>query len=157
MATLFPLKHLPGKRKGSLGRSGEQQGAFFMRLLFPLSKWLRHEIVSGSLLCAAAAGALCILLKDSTIERQTPILFLIVILAVAGRFGTSADILGTLFAAVVFAEFLFDPLHSLAIGNPVEKSNTSWMILGGLALSCLFGRSPTPMNQERRDDTAVPS
>jgi K+-sensing histidine kinase KdpD len=157
MATLFLLKHLPGKRKRAPEQSGEQQSSSFMQRLFALTKWLRREIVSRSLLCAAIASAFCILLKDSTIEAQTPLLFLIVILAIAGRFGTSAGVLGTLISALVFAEFLFDPLRSLAISNPLERSNIGWMILGGLALACLFGRSPKSMDRERRDDTAVPS
>ncbi|MBZ5507980.1 MAG: DUF4118 domain-containing protein [Acidobacteriia bacterium] len=156
MAAIFPLKHLPWNRKGSSQSSGKRQRSFSMENLLLLAEWFRHESVSGSLLCGAIAIGLCILLKGSTIEAQVPILFLLVVLAISSRFGTPAGVLGTVLSAVAFAEFLFDPQRSLAIRNPVEKSNMAWMILGGLALSCLFGKSQKSTDQERQNGTPAP-
>jgi len=68
--------------------------------------------------------------------------FLAAVMVTIFRFGSLAGILGTIFSAIIFATFLFEPLGRLAVHDAVQKDNLMWMVLLGLALS-IFGRPLT--------------
>ncbi len=53
-----------------------------------------------------------------------PLLFLAIIVFVAVRFGSTAGILGTIGAAAVFAEFLFEPTSSWRVDDSVPKKQS---------------------------------
>lgn len=108
-----------------------------------------RDILLGALWCAAAATFFCILLIDSPFKPQAPLLFLSVLLVIAARFGAAAGSIGTVMAALIFAEFLFEPFHKLAVNNPVARSDMGWMVLGGLAISALFGKPRKPQKHGR--------
>ncbi len=76
-------------------------------------------------------------------------MFVGIVIVVAMRFGSAAGILGTLGAAVIFAEFLFHPLMSMKVGETAERSNLIWMIIGGISASELVGIHP---KKPRRGD-----
>lgn len=97
---------------------------------------------SGVLFCGVIAALLCVFFQQASFKHVLPICFLLVVVGIAIRFGYFAGVLGTILSALIFAVFLFEPLRKLAVQNQVAKSNLIWMLLGGLALSALFGNSP---------------
>jgi Domain of unknown function (DUF4118) len=96
----------------------------------------------GTALCLLAAGFLCLLFRASAIKGLVPFLLVAVLLFVAMRFGTGPAILGTLGAAVVFAELLFEPRFSLRIKDTAERDNLVWMVIIGIAGSEVLGARP---------------
>lgn len=111
--------------------------------------WLNASF--GALLCLGIASALSVFLRHSSFKTALPICFLFVILLVAIRFGSLAGALGTIFAEVIFALFLFEPLRSLAVQSQAGRESLLWMFLGGIALSELCGNRP------KRGSTGPPS
>ena len=69
-----------------------------------------------------------------------PLLFVLVILYVALRFGHIAGIIGTICAALVFEIFLFEPTLSLAIDNPSARNHLISMVILGICASEILGR-----------------
>jgi len=94
---------------------------------------------SGATLCTGAAACLTSLFQASSFKPFLPLLFLGVVVLVAIRFGRLAGILGTAAAALIFAEFLFEPRLSLIVRDSAEKSNLIWMIIGGMFYLILRG------------------
>ena len=105
-----------------------------------VSSWLDPTL--GVLSCSVIAVVLSQFLKETSFKAALPICFLVVILLVAMRFGSMAGTLGTIFAAAIFAFYLFEPLHSVEVKSQVGRNNLLWMFLGGLILSELFGHPP---------------
>src|SRR5215471_2733465 len=77
---------------------------------FSMRKYLAH--ILGTLLCSLSAVLLILLLHGGTLARNAPLINLIVIVLIASKFGRLAGFLGTVFSAILFAEFLFDPRFS---------------------------------------------
>lgn len=101
-----------------------------------------REYIVGSGLCAVIAVALCLTLRSSSIEDAVPLLLIPIVLLIAMRFGVLAGVMGTIASALIFAIYLFPPLHEAAVSDPHQKSNLAWLLLAGIALSGLFGHSP---------------
>ncbi len=90
-------------------------------------------------LCSAMSAALCFTLRHSAIENAVPLLLIPIVVWVALRFGVLAGVLGTVVSALIFAMYLFPPLHHAAVSDPHQKNSLGWLLLGGIALSGLFG------------------
>lgn len=108
------------------------------RYHFHLMGWLRSSLGAAS--CTAAAGCLIPVFAGSDYRAIVPLLFLLVILYVALRFGHVAGIIGTVCAALVFEIFLFEPTLSLAINNPSARNHLISMVILGVCASELLGR-----------------
>jgi K+-sensing histidine kinase KdpD len=93
-----------------------------------------------------AATILTLVVRTVPSKGFVPLVFLCVILFIALRFGSAAGILGTVGAAVIFAEFLFDPFLSIRVGDPVQKNYLIWMFIIGIAASELAGIRPKHSN-----------
>jgi K+-sensing histidine kinase KdpD len=113
---------------------------------FRRPQWLSSLV--GGALCAATAFVAALIFNRSSSKALVPLIFLFVILLAAMRFGSAAGILGTMTAAVIFALFMFEPFLRLGINDSVQKSNLIWMVVGGLALSDLFGRQPDTVQKQ---------
>jgi Domain of unknown function (DUF4118) len=100
--------------------------------------WLRSSVGAAS--CTAVAGCLVPVFSGTTFSPAVPLLFLLVILYVALRFGNIAGIVGTVCAALVFASILFEPRPSLAISSPLERNLLYSMVILGVCASELLGR-----------------
>ena len=96
----------------------------------------------GVLLCLIVAALLCVFFERFSFKEMLPIWFLLIITCIAIRFGFLAGVLGTVLAALIFAEFLFEPLSSIAVQSQAARNNLIWMLLGGVAMSELFGNPP---------------
>jgi hypothetical protein len=58
---------------------------------------------------------------------------------VAFWFGRAAGVLGTLTAAFLFADYLFEPA-GLAVGDPVARDHLISMLVVGIVISDLLAR-----------------
>jgi len=108
-------------------------------------EWGRR--VLGTSLCVLAAGILTLVVRSLPHKGFVPLVFLCVVLLIAVRFGSAAGILGTVGAAVIFAEFLFDPFLSIRVSEPVQKNHLIWMVIIGIAASELVGMRPKHSNR----------
>ncbi|HEX3741274.1 MAG TPA: DUF4118 domain-containing protein [Terriglobales bacterium] len=105
---------------------------------FHVMGWWRSSL--GAVSCTAAAGCLIPFVSRTSLRAVIPLLFLLVILYVALRFGNVAGMIGTVCAALVFEIFLFKPTLSLAIHNSVARNHLISMVILGVCASELLGR-----------------
>ena len=131
-----------------------RRGSAFERLNKVLLWWNSRELdflasLFGGLSCSIIAALVCVFFQRSSFKDVLPICFLLVITYIAIRFGFYAGASGTLLATLIFAEFLFEPLRTVAVQSQAARNNLIWMVLGGLAVSQLFG-IPPGMGKSRR-------
>lgn len=93
----------------------------------------------GFVLCGVAACLLAIVFWNSQYQIAAPILFTVVVVAVAMRFGRVVGIWGTLFGAALFALWLYPPFGSLRVSSQQARGSLNALLLGGLVLSYLLG------------------
>ena len=93
----------------------------------------------GFVLCGFSASLLAILFWSSPYQIAAPILFTVVVVVVAIRFGRVVGILGTLFGAALFALWLYPPLGTLRVSSQQARGSLNALLLGGLVLSYLLG------------------
>lgn len=110
------------------------------RYISVMSDWGWQAL--GTALCVAAAGVLSLAFRGSPMKGLLPLLFVAIIFLVATRFGSAPGILGTIGAAVVFAEFLFEPRFSLRVSDSIQRNNLVWMMIIGISGSELLGMGP---------------
>jgi K+-sensing histidine kinase KdpD len=106
------------------------------------------DLLIGALFCALLAVLVCLVVPLDAQRAVVPSVFIVVVIAMAMRFGAGAGVLGCILSAVIFAFFLFRPLGSIAIANSAAKSNLVWMILLGVPGSYLF--APTDDEPAKR-------
>jgi len=95
-------------------------------------------VVIGVALSAVAALSVSLLFARVSRSALLPLLFAIVQVAIAARFGVRVSVLGSISAAVVFAMVLYSPTGSLAVENPAARANLAWMVLVSIAGSYLL-------------------
>jgi K+-sensing histidine kinase KdpD len=98
----------------------------------------RYPVVIGVALSAVAALSVSLLFARVSRSALLPLLFAIVQVAIAARFGVRVSVLGSISAAVVFAMVLYSPTGSLAVENPAARANLAWMVLVSIAGSYLL-------------------
>lgn len=113
------------------------------RAHFRIMGWLRSSLGAAS--CTAVAGSMIPIFAGNAYRAIIPLLFLIVILYVALRFGRVAGIIGTVCAALVFEIFLFEPTLSFAIESPTARNHLISMVILGICASELLGRYKAPV------------
>ena len=128
------------REKQSLPKAGIESTASW-RYHWRAVGWLRSSVGAAS--CTVVAGCLVPVFSGTTLSPVVPLLFLLVILYVALRFGNIAGIIGTVCAALVFASILFEPRPSLAISSPLERNILFSMVILGTCASELLGRRKT--------------
>lgn len=95
----------------------------------------------GFVICGVAAALLAIVFWNSHWQVLAPIIFILVVVAVALRFGRAVGIAGTLFGAALFALFLYPPFGSLRASGQEARAGLNVLLLGGLVLSYLLGEA----------------
>jgi len=106
------------------------------KILVDTLKWTART-TTGLLLCAGAALGAAYLFSNQPASVFVPLLFVIVIVAIAARFGVAVGILGSIVSAIIFAHQLFSPLHSIAVNDDTARATLAWMVLGGIAIPYL--------------------
>ncbi len=92
----------------------------------------------GLAVCAGSAAVAAKLFVHTSFARLEPILFLGVLVVLAGFYGTAVGVLGSLLSAVIFAYLLYAPLHSTQVSDAGARSSLAWLVVGGIALSYLL-------------------
>jgi K+-sensing histidine kinase KdpD len=99
--------------------------------------WATSRLQSASIgagCCAIAAAGLSPVIRETPVTSFTPIIFLVVIFVVAARIGNCAGMIGTVTAALIFAEFLFEPFEprfSMTINDRSSRNHLIWMVVSG--------------------------
>jgi K+-sensing histidine kinase KdpD len=92
----------------------------------------------GAAISGVAAIVASALAQGHPWKDLVPLLFVIVLLVIAGLFGARAGIIGTVLAALIFASFLFAPSGSISVASDSARANLGWMLLIGIVFSFLF-------------------
>jgi K+-sensing histidine kinase KdpD len=92
----------------------------------------------GGLVCALAALALSAAANGHAWKNLAPLIFTVVLLIIAGLFGSRAGIIGTVLAAMIFASLLFNPMGNIQVADEAARGNLGWMMLIGIGFSFLF-------------------
>jgi K+-sensing histidine kinase KdpD len=113
----------------------------------------RFKALLGTASCVAVAVAVSLMGQTKPGKSSLPIWFLAVIMGIVFQFGSLAGLWGTIFSAITFAVYLFEPIGRLAVRNAEQKNHLMWMVLIGLAIS-IFGHPPdkkaTSSNENNR-------
>jgi hypothetical protein len=72
-------------------------------------------------------------------KHAAPVLFAVVLVMLASRFGAPITVAGSLLGAAIFVLLLFSaPPHSLHLENESDRDPLAWMILSSVSLSYLL-------------------
>jgi len=112
-----------------------------------MSRWQSASVGTGC--CAIVAAGLTPVISQTPFTSFAPLVFLVVIVFVAARFGNFAGIVGTVTAALVFEFFLFEPRFSLTIDDAASRNHLIWMIVIGVVISDLLGAYSVRENTNR--------
>lgn len=104
-----------------------------------VSSWIRAVI--AVLVATAAAYGLARLFAGHDVKVFLPLWFVAVLVVLALRYGIAVGVIGSMLSAAIFATTLFSPLGSLWVSDHAARQNLAWMVLAGVALSCLFAPS----------------
>jgi K+-sensing histidine kinase KdpD len=108
------------------------------------TKWLYTlQSTLGIAVSAVCAIAVALVFSRTPWKLAAPFLFAALLVLLASRFGALVSVVGSLLAALIFAEMLFAPLHSLQVENDTERATLAWMILLSVSASYLLFPSRT--------------
>lgn len=96
----------------------------------------------GIALCTVLAIVTALLFASRSSRLSLPLLFVVVLVALAMRFGTLVGVIGSFVSALVFAMLLYPPVHSLHVRDAGARANLAWMVLAGVSLSYLLSGPP---------------
>jgi K+-sensing histidine kinase KdpD len=111
-----------------------------------------HRLIStatGLAICAAAAGVASRLFAQSAWRSLVPLVFVLVLVALAAIYGTAVGVLGSVLSALIFSYWLYAPV-GLHVADAAARSSLAWMIVGGVALSYLLGPGFHNPNQHHK-------
>ena len=94
--------------------------------------------ITGALLSLMAALVTAKVFSHSQLRVFVPLGFVVVLVALASRFGSIVSVVGAVLSAMVFAYLLFPPLFNLRVEDPAARENLSWMVLSAIAFSYLL-------------------
>lgn len=96
------------------------------------------NVIFGTALSALVAVAASLFFARSSWRGLLPLAFVAVLVLLAGRFGVTVSLTGSIIAALIFSLMLFTPIGSTRIESDSARSSLGWMIVGSVALSYLF-------------------
>lgn len=92
----------------------------------------------GIAISALCAIGMALIFSRTHWKLAAPFLFATVLVFLSSRFGAMVSVVGSLLAAMIFATFLFSPLHSFHVANASERATLAWMILLSISASYLL-------------------
>lgn len=87
----------------------------------------------GILLSIVAAIAAAFAAQGKHMNTLVPLVFAVVLILLASRFGAVVALIGSIISAVVFANLLYSPLGKLQVQSEGARTNLAWMILISVA------------------------
>ena len=107
----------------------------FQRFAHPIATLIATMLLAVFALLAALTFA------GRPLRTVVPLVFVLLVVAGAARYGVMVGIFGSLLGAAIFARYLFPPIGSMQVEAGVARANLGWMLLGGISLSYLFAGS----------------
>jgi K+-sensing histidine kinase KdpD len=98
----------------------------------------RYPTTIGVALSAVAALIVSLFFARVSHSAVLPLLFAVVQVAIAARFGVKVSVVGSILAGAIFAIFLYSPTGSLYVENGAARANIAWMVLASIAVSYLL-------------------
>jgi len=86
----------------------------------------------GAAFCAITAAVLSLVMLHVPGKPLLPLIFIVVLVAAALRYGVLSAILGAVLATVIFAYFLFVPIGSFKVQKGEARTNLAWMLMVGI-------------------------
>lgn len=83
-------------------------------------------------MCGIAATVLSLVMANVPGKPLLPLLFIVVLVAAALRYGVLSAVLGAVLATAIFAYFLFVPVGSFAVKKGEARNNLAWMLMVGI-------------------------
>jgi len=96
------------------------------------------NVVFGTALSALVAVSASLFFARSSWRGLLPLMFVGVLVLLAGRFGVTVSLTGSLLGALIFSLMLFSPIGSTEIESESARSSLGWMVVGSVALSYLL-------------------
>jgi K+-sensing histidine kinase KdpD len=113
-----------------------------------MSRWTRGRLSSADslviLVCAGLATGLSLFFRGYGLRLAVPVMFLLVVIAVAQLCNRLATTLIATAACLIFALVLFEPYGSLAVRDAGDRLALTGFALAALGAVCL---SPRPVRQ----------
>jgi K+-sensing histidine kinase KdpD len=108
----------------------------------------------GGLVCAIFAVLFVLVTRGSSLRPYVPLMFIIVIIFAALRFGMLASAFGTFLATLLFSYFLFTPVGSFHVQKGQARTNLIWMLLIGVPVGYFAWsmKMDTRATEKRSDD-----
>jgi len=101
------------------------------------------RMLIGVLLALIASLLSARAFAGTAISTALPLWFILVLFALAWRYGFAAGVIGSLVCAFVFAHFLFDPTGNWHVQDEAARRNLLWMVVGAIAMSYLLAPPPS--------------
>jgi K+-sensing histidine kinase KdpD len=113
-----------------------------------MSRWTRGHLTSADslaiLVCAALATGLSLFFRGYGLRLAVPVMFLLVVIAVAQLCNRLATTLIATAAGLIFALVLFEPYGSLAVRDVGDRLALTGFAAAAFAAVCM---SPRPARQ----------
>ncbi|HYE24581.1 MAG TPA: DUF4118 domain-containing protein [Clostridia bacterium] len=84
---------------------------------------------TGVLISAVCAIGAAMLTAGSSARAFVPLVFALVLIALASRYGAGVSLAGSVVAALIFAYFAYAPLGSVRVESSSARANLVWMVL----------------------------
>lgn len=103
----------------------------FDRKLYPRGIFIVDTAI-GVALCGITAAVLSMVMGNVPGKPMLPLIFIVVIVVAAMRYGLLSAVLGAVLATVIFAYFLFVPVGSFKVQKGQARTNLAWMFMVGI-------------------------
>lgn len=84
---------------------------------------------TGILISVVCAIGVAMLTSGSSARAFVPLVFALVLIGLASRYGAAVSLAGSLLAAMIFAYVAYAPLGSLQVESSSARANLVWMVL----------------------------
>lgn len=92
----------------------------------------------GVLLSTISAFITALVFADRPSRVFIPLLFVLVLISFAARYGVLVSVIGSALTALIFAKFMYSPVGTFGIESPAAKANLGWMMLCAISISYLL-------------------
>ena len=110
----------------------------------------KQKSLRGIVFCIGAAAVLSLVMRDPDTRLAAPILCTFAVMASSFLWGRAAAILGAAAATLTFDLFLFPPIGSIRVSDPVERLALALLVWSAVVASLMTPPTPTEASPEAR-------
>ena len=110
----------------------------------------KQKSLCGIVFCIGAAAVLSFVMRDPDTRLAAPILCTFAVMASSFLWGRAAAILGAAAATLTFDLFLFPPIGSIRVSDPVERLALALLALSAVVASLMTPPNPAEASRESR-------